>query len=337
KNKKIKENKASAEVLGISYEELGLGVAKAWHLPLPITKSMKTINSSNIKKPDTENEKNLQLANFSNDLCDIIQNTPTDAIETSIKGLLNKFSKSIDLTPKQLNSYISKAIDHVHEYANIFNLKVKESTFMKNIEYWVSDEPKVNTDTAKADDEKSEAKIVATSSESGARNINLLNSAQEISDSILDGASLNEVMVMVIETLYSGFDFTRVIFCMINRKNATVDARFGFGKDIDELLKTFNVPIRREADIFNMALTKQQDYVIDNIDDPEIKDLIPDWYRKKMMTKSLILYPVVINKVPMGFIYADNTKPTQLSKNEQISIIKTLRNQIIFAIRQNSN
>lgn len=335
-NKKMKENQASAEVLGLSYEELGIGVAKAWHLPSPIIHSMKSITSSKIKKPETEDDKNIQLSNFSNNLCDIIQKTHPEAIKSAISSLLKKYENSIDLTPKQLNSFIAKAASHVREYANIFGLNVTESNFMRNIESWISDKP-IETQTETTDVDTAEEAAVAKSNETGSRAIDLLNSVQEISDSIIEGASLNDAMIMVIETLYSGFNFTRVMFCMINRKNATVDARFGFGKDIDELLKTFQIPIRREADIFNLALTKHQDYIIDDIDSPDIAALIPDWYREKMMTKSLILYPIVINKVSMGFIYADNVTPTQLSSHDQISIIKTLRNQVIFAIKQNSN
>ena len=336
--KKLKENQASAEVLGLSYEELGLGVAKAWHLPLPIMRSMRTIDDNEVKKAETEEDLNIQLSNFSNSLCNIIQKNSPDTIEVSIKSLLNKFSNSLDMTPKQLNLFISKAVDHVHEYANIFSLNVNESSFIKNIEDWISDKPVTednNTHEAKEKNQPSEK--LSPQTDSSKRAMDLLNGVQEISDSIIDGASLNDAMIMVIETLYSGFNFTRVMFCMINRKDATVDARFGFGQDIDELLKTFRVPIRREIDIFNMALTKHQDFVIDNIDAPEIRDMIPGWYREKMHSKSLIIYPIVINKVPMGFIYADNNTPTQLSTHEQISIIKTLRNQIILSIRQNSN
>lgn len=335
-NKKMKESPASAEVLGLSYEELGIGIAKAWHLPMSIIQSMKNISSSKINKPKTENDKNIQLSNFSNTLCDIIQKTHPEAIKSAISNLLIKYENSIDLTPKQLNSIIAKAVLHVREYANIFGLNVSDSNFMRNIESWISEKTVEDQKENTAVNNINESTVEKTS-EAGSRAIDLLNSVQEISDSIIEGASLNDAMIMVIETLYSGFNFTRVMFCMINRKDATIDARFGFGKDIDELLKTFKIPIRREADIFNLALTKHQDHIIDNIDDPDVVALIPDWYREKMMTKSLVLYPIVINKVAMGLIYADNITPTQLSRHEQVSIIKTLRNQIIFAIKQKNN
>jgi len=333
--KKVSENQASTEVLGLSYEELGIGVAKAWHLPSPIMRSMKTIETNEVPVALTEDDKNIQLSNFSNELCNIIQNKPSETFNTSIRQLLDRYSNSIDMTPKQLNGFISNAVNHVHDYANIFNLKVADSKFMKNMENWVTS--KTSSTLTPDKTQTAEEKLVASSNDTGNRNIDLLNSVQEISDSIIEGASLNDAMIMVIETLYSGFDFTHVMFCMINRKNASVDARFGFGQDIDELLKNFSVPIRREIDIFNLALTKQEDYVVDNINDPDIADIIPDWYREQMNAKSLVIYPIIINKVPMGFIYGDNTHTTQLSKHEQISIIKTLRNQIVFAIKQNNS
>lgn len=337
RQQKIKESQASSEVLGLSYEEIGVGVAKAWHLPMPIIKSMRQITSREIQTPHLEEDKQSQISNFSNDLCDVIQNTPTDAVKISIQKLLEKYSNSIDLTPKQLNGYIERAVENVQEYATIFNLNLAQSSFIKNIENWLDGQQATGQNpTSQTKPKAEDEKFIAGQSETKNRSIDLINSVQEISDSIIDGASLNDAMIMVIETIYRGFDFNRVIFCMINRKNASVDARFGFGQDIDELIKDFKIPISRVPDIFNLALTKHQDYVIDNIDDPDIANLVPDWYRQKMLTKSLIVYPVVINKVAMGFIYADNNTPTRLSKHEHLSIIKTLRNQVIMAIRQNS-
>lgn len=334
KQKNEKESQASRAVLGLSYEELGMGVAKAWQLPVPIVRSMESINPAKIDKPRDNDDAVYQLANFSNELCEVIESSTEDSKEAALKNILNRYSKSIDLTPKQADKFLRKAVDGLEEYTKIFNLKLEDSTFIKHVNHWISgakSEPEMEIQPEAIED-----KLAPPENQSNTRRTDLLNSVQEISDSILDGASLNDIMVMVIETLYRGFDFNRVLFCLINRKDACVDARFGFGQDIDEILKNFKIPIRREPDIFNMALTKHKDFVIDNIDDKDVVDLIPDWYRQKMSAKSVIVYPIVVNKVPMGIIYADKSSPGQLSKNEQLSLIKTLRNQIVMAIRQNS-
>ena len=53
--------------------------------------------------------------------------------------------------------------------------------------------------------------------------------------------------------------------------------RYGFGSGIEELKKWFNIALDAPDDIFNVAITKQTDLVIKDMDAADISKLLPDW------------------------------------------------------------
>ena len=54
----------------------------------------------------------------------------------------------------------------------------------------------------------------------------LVRGIAEITDVMLDEFNLNDVLTMILENIYSGMGFTRVLFCIHDRKNAQVIGRF---------------------------------------------------------------------------------------------------------------
>ena len=57
--------------------------------------------------------------------------------------------------------------------------------------------------------------------------------------------------------------------------------------------------------------------------------------RKSIGAKGMVLLPVIINKKTVGLIYADADRAETLSfKTEELSLLKTLRNPAVLAIRQ---
>jgi len=63
-----------------------------------------------------------------------------------------------------------------------------------------------------------------------------------------------DVLYMILETMYRGFGFSHVIFCILNAEQGKMVARFGLGEYVDEIVKNFHFRIRRSADIFNIAI-----------------------------------------------------------------------------------
>ena len=61
---------------------------------------------------------------------------------------------------------------------------------------------------------------------------------------------------------------------------------------------------------------------------------MPDWYRKISHAGSFLLFHLVVNKRPIGLIYADHPKVNGLEiDKKKLNLLKSLRNQIMLAVR----
>jgi hypothetical protein len=47
-------------------------------------------------------------------------------------------------------------------------------------------------------------------------------------------------------------------------------------------------------DVFHVALEKNVDILITDIDDPKIAARIPTWYRQAVSAKTFVIFPVVV-------------------------------------------
>ncbi len=147
-------------------------------------------------------------------------------------------------------------------------------------------------------------------------------------------------MQMVLETMHRGMGFNRTLLLVRDIKTQQMSARFGFGQDIDTVLSKFRFSMDLASkdivpDVFHLALTKGADLLIEDIKAANIADKIPAWYRAAVSSQSFILLPVIVNSKPMAMFYADMQHAnSMLVSPKQLSLLRTLRNQSLLAIKQ---
>lgn len=140
---------------------------------------------------------------------------------------------------------------------------------------------------------------------------------------------------MVLETMYRGMGFNRVLIFVRDGKTSTMRARFGFGSEIDRVLSRLHFPIAFEPDVFHVALEKGVDIVIEDVTAENIASKIPGWYRGAVAAQCFLLLPVMINQRAIGLFYADMESANTLKVSpRQLSLLRTLRNQAVLAIKQ---
>lgn len=346
--KGITEETAAKAVLGVNYEELGRGIAKAWHFPKKIINSMQSIPKGRAEKPKTEESMLKYLSGFSNELCLLINSDEGDENNDSLNALLKRYKDCFPLSKKQIKSLLKSSKEKVEEYSGIYNVNLKKSRFIKNLDEYSKDQAKkvsavqvekhedqktieVETDHYR-DIEIDDIKPV-TSEISDPQTI-LINGIQDITNTLLEDFELNDVLTMILETMYRGFAFNRILFCILNPKTKEINARIGLGKDIDRITSEFGFKMNGNPDVFHFALHQSKDVGIDDATDPQFKKRLPEWYLEKIDAPAFILYPIIVNKRPVGLIYADRELPGRVISGNQSNYMKTLCNQAVLAIKQ---
>ncbi|AWI81075.1 hypothetical protein CEW87_17930 [Parazoarcus communis] len=160
---------------------------------------------------------------------------------------------------------------------------------------------------------------------------------QDISNTLVEDFKLNDVLRIILETMYRAIGFRPVLLCIRDARSNTMQGRFGLGPDVPELARKFHFPLSFTPDIFHAAISKGADILISDVNDPKIADRIPGWFRDSVQTSTFVLLPLTIKQKPVALIYADKDHADEIVISErELSLLKTLRNQAVLAIKQAS-
>ncbi len=348
----MSEDTAATQVLGLSFEELGIGIARNWGFPEQIMLSMRKLPDGPVRRGSTNADKLRILSGFSNELATAISDGKPEARGAEIARLSERFGDSITLNVKHLAEVVTKSLQEVTQFSTAVNASFGQSSFARQANRWAGHAPEPAPPPAELDTEAALAATMLnepapvevhaaeaagpsgpTAAESQAA---LMAGLQDISNSLVnDNISVNDIIRMILETMYSGMGFHRVLFCIKDGKHNAMHGKFGFGEDINELVAGFKFPMAPAPDVFHVALEKNVDILITDIDDPKIASRVPQWYRQRIPAKTFLIFPIVIKGKPLGMIYADKPAAGDIVIPEQLlGTLKALRNQAVLAIRQ---
>jgi len=159
---------------------------------------------------------------------------------------------------------------------------------------------------------------------------------QDVSNSLIDDAvSINDILRMILEAMYTGMGFEHVVLCIKDGRRNAMCGKFGFGDGVQGLVRAFDFSLAGQPDVFLVALQNNADILITDIDDPKIATRVPAWYRQHVPARTFVLFPIIVKGKPVGLIYADRPHPGDITIPEkELSLLKSLRNQAVLAIRQ---
>jgi serine/threonine protein kinase len=340
--KEVSIHHASAQVLGLSFEDLGIGVARTWGFPSGIVNSMRSLPGGVVKKPNTHEESLRVVSGFSNEMCLVIANTDPAERNKAIASLNSRFGAGLQMTAQQTKDILVKTSEELADVAAILHVNLKQSPFASRLRGWTggSDGGKetavdVGATTAALPDlmlDKEDGASAATPEDAQAI---LAAGIQDISNSLVDEVPLNDILRIILETIYRAMGFEHVLLCLRDAKSNAMVGRFGFGPDAQALAKHLRFTLMATPDVFHVALSKGVDVIIDDIDDPKIAERVPDWHRQNLPGHTFVLLPLSIKSVPVAMIYCSKTKAGTIKIPEkELSLLKTLRNQALLAIKQ---
>jgi serine/threonine protein kinase len=130
------EERASREVLGVSYEELGVGVGRAWNLPDDIIDSMR-LNTGPLKKcPTQQSEKLRMIAGLANELADVIQHSDDATRKERLAALVGRYGPATGITDRTLTTAVQTCADALMRDADALGRGVARNGFLQKARSW---------------------------------------------------------------------------------------------------------------------------------------------------------------------------------------------------------
>lgn len=345
-DKGVDEDHAAMKVLGVSYNELGIGIAKTWNFPDRLIAGMQKIKGSKVAMPAGDIGRMSVTVNMANELCSIATVSDPKGKKDAMNKIRERYSDVVDASEERLSASLEKGLQDLSLRSQVLGIDTSKSVSLKNLRSWL-DHVVENKQAGKKEQAGANGPISEDLSIDAQTLVNaevevkvdpeatLSNGIQDVTNTLVGEYKLNDVLQMVLETIYRGLGFKHVIIFSRDVKQSMMMARFGFGENVSAMLPLFRFPLAFEADVFHLALQKELDIVIEDVGAPNIATKIPAWHSRAVDARYFLLLPVVVNKIAVGLIYADmqDAKTLQITP-KQLSMLRTLRNQAVLAIKQ---
>ncbi|MEL0583532.1 MAG: HDOD domain-containing protein [Candidatus Thiodiazotropha sp. (ex. Lucinoma kazani)] len=341
---------AQHSVLGVSYEKIGTEIAGQWNFPNSLVDSMKHWQGDH--KPVNRVERRRLVTAFADEAMEIIVESGLDN-KSAMDALTKKYSKGLNLSGKRVTQLAENSIEEFQEVAKAISTDISDQFVRRltsnndNLQQR-ADAGKIKSEmrgqdglgetqilneggTEKIDQESIESDSSSTPVDAETL---LMDGLQEVTGMLVGNHSVSEICNVVLETMYRAIGFQRVILALLDRKSGEMAGRLGFGDGADEFATLFRFPTAYSVDVFHGALKNAVDVYIGDMTEKKIQADIPSWYKDISKAGSFILFPLVVNKCPVGLIYADHSSPHGLViDKKRLNLLKSLRNQIVLAVK----
>ena len=326
------ETEASMHILGVRFEDVGAFVARQWNFPDVISQGMERLPPGKPHEPNTPLDKYRLITQMSDKATRVL--SEGGSVE-DVEKVINKYTGVLPVK----TSAVKDVVDVVRENFSKMSSKLVKD---KNVDQHVlklqgraGAEQQVTTQVATGsiniDSVLNEDADIDDTQDIDIESV-LSRGLQEATSILLETGDVSQVFNTVLETLYRGLKFRRVILCL--SKGGAYTARLGFGDEIKEMLANFKVTLDGQRNIFSVSLKKGVDVYIADVNLEKTRNDMPKWFYEKTNAGSFVLFPLVLKDRPIGFIYGEYARPNELKLETKVfNLIKSLRNQMILALR----
>lgn len=352
------EMDAAITVLGISYEQLGVGISKAWNLPQSIRLCMRKPEGPPPATPPRDPGERLRwVALASNEMADALLNHEPALALAKVVQAGQRYARPLNLDQKSLEAATQRARDKLAELARAIDFRVAPDSAAARLLHTaptgVGEVRTVTLHEVPGDDGFHDAvgsyelhatqpvtpeQVAALARESQRVAEMLAAGIQDITNAMVEDFKLPDILRMILETMFRAMNFRQIVFCMRDPRQDALTGRFGLGPGVERIVKSFHIPLHpAQPDLFTAVCGKGSDTMINDAADERVAARLPAWYRQAVHAPTFLLLPLMLKGSPFGLIYADKGEPGELQLGEkELALLRTLRNQAVMAFRQSS-
>jgi hypothetical protein len=346
----LDEEAASIQALGMSYETLGIGVARSWGLPDSLQRCMRRPRGEPPSAPPARAADRLRWVTLAaNEVATALQDAEPAQADASVAAVAERFARVLDVSADDMLALTQQARRQLAQMARAMGLNVHSGAAARRLLDSTPREPAATAFERTLASHALHATLplaelgYEAGSEPGRRNSTAQERAagmmaagiQDITNAMVENCKLDEVLRMVLETMLRALGLRRVLFCLREPRTEVISARFGLGEGIEAIVPPFKVTLKGATDLFAVVCKKGADTLITDATAPQIAARLPTWFVKHVNAPAFLLLPLAVKGVPFALIYADMAQPGGFELGEkELSLLRTLRNQAVMAFRQ---
>lgn len=336
---KSEEAAARAVLDEMTYLQLGEEVARFWNLSERILASM----ASDPYPPKNKQDVEAYLQNvstFSNGLVDSICDGEP------LGSLMEQYGDLLSIDAEEAVESVNMAVDASEDVSDSIRYGLSKLKMRSRLEDAVSDaknpeaaakkkKKKRKKSTGEDSDYKGDTATVEGLDELPLSKDKSVNDyIHDLTETLMGPFDLNDFYVNLLEALYQGVGFDRVVLAIISVTSTKISVvgRFGLG-DIDPKgVSRFEHNLAQTQYAIAMALKAGKDMALP----PNKEGAFPDNLKYLVKDRTVYLFPIMVDKKPIGLIYLDRKKGRPKLDNSRIKAVRLFRDFAVMAIRKMS-
>ena len=355
------EDRAVGEVLGLSYEQLGIGVTKVWGLPDSLRRAIaRPEGDPPARGVESAPDRLRWCVQAASELAQAVMLAPAESVASRISAVGDRFSRALGLPKDQFETAVRSAQSHLQSLSAGLGIDLKADSKARRLLPQALEVPTGNfnpatiaTPAAAADatvalpsggrpgaaaaDARAEPAAAPGPAESTARMLALEEGISRVTSALAgDTFKLNEVLRAILQTMHDALGFRCVVFGLRDPKTGVITGRFGLGGPAAALSAQFRVDVNPNGpvDLLSMACKKAADTLISDASAANVHSRLPTWLQREADARSFVLLPMTMKSAPFALIYADCAAPGGIVLGDrELSLLRTLRNQAVMAFK----
>jgi len=347
KKEGLNRKAAALEVLKVTMEDLGLAVLRDWNIPQPMLHSLTAIHKSS----DEAAAGDAQLRKVVRSAYNLSKNAMDREIAPEVQQKLKDSAcRALGVNPATLDKSLEASKKRLQEMAQVLRLDLRKIELGK--ELTPPDRQKAPPpETAAKEKEtpitlqgESRQEAPVSSPKTGLEEAEdvkrlqfLYQVLQEVSQAIVSKVPINQILMTILEGIFRGISFDRVIFFLVNPKRTHIQPRFGLGEGIEELFPLLRAPLHSKTHALSLALAENQDYLLNLESQPGKRHLMEENFWQASGVRSFLINPILVEQKAIGAIYTDRCRSQVPISDTDRQHVRLFRDQMIIAIRLSSS
>lgn len=308
---------ASNEVLGFDYDSAGRAVAAQWRIPENVRECMSDRVIRLRRAPATEAERLDGITQFAHKLTTAVYRREPNGARASVNLLIHSLGMVLGISHDDVKVILERGLAETSEVFEAMNVPIDHLRLKRQTEAALE---QIDSDSGAEEPvevEETETETFAT----------LL---RDVTAQVDRGSpdDLGAITMMVMEAIYRGGPFDRVLFALLDEKTHRLDGITGFGESIDKLINSFHFPVTGTSGPVAEAVLKRTDVFV-----PGPRDRRYEGTRFSQVAGAPLygLLPLVADGIVAGCLYFDRQEPKSFDL-AALAGIGALRDQLCRAL-----
>ena len=330
--KGIDEDKACKRSLGMTFTAIGQYIADKWQLPENIMAGIQVKPVKPTRKPSNSKEYLTQLSSLTNEIIEGAAIGNNVRSEKRLKEIVARYQASFNLDYEKVIQMLNYLMKELIAYCDLLSIDYRNNNFCKNFISFINHD--FNFDEETNHHEENSDNI---NNNKGFLESTLTFGIARITGLLYGQYELPQLLNIVMHTIHRGLDCKHVILFMRDNITGQMQAHYGAGENITEVMRRFHFPISEQDDIFSQAYQHCSDFFIPEVVHSAYLEKIPDWCKKTTTPKNMLIYSIEIKSKCHGLLYVDNATSLSTQSKTLLNYINILRKQTEQAISQKNS